>query len=103
MRALKLGAHEPALAAIVAESKRRQLSERIMATTRREFLATGIAAGTAGGLAGCGKATPGSWNIVWIIADDLSPDLSCYGSTELSTPNIDRLAEAGHDSSPTPT
>ena len=95
MRALKLGAYESAHAAVVAESKRRQLSERIMATTRREFLVRGIAAGTAGVLAGCVEAPPGPWNIVWIIADDLSPDLSCYGSTEVSTPNIDRLAGEG--------
>ncbi len=66
-----------------------------METTRREFLATSIAAGTAATTSGCTEATARPWNIVWIIADDLSPDLSCYGSTEVSTPNIDRLAEEG--------
>lgn len=34
-------------------------------------------------------------NIVWIIADDLSPDLGCYGTKAVSTPNIDRLAKQG--------
>lgn len=34
-------------------------------------------------------------NIVWIIADDLSQDLSCYGYEGVNTPNIDRLAEQG--------
>lgn len=34
-------------------------------------------------------------NVVWIIADDLSPDLGCYGYRGVSTPNIDRLAEQG--------
>ena len=35
-------------------------------------------------------------NIVFIIADDLGyGDLSCYGQSQLSTPNIDRLAKEG--------
>jgi arylsulfatase A-like enzyme len=35
-------------------------------------------------------------NIVFIIADDLGyGDLSCYGQSRLSTPNIDRLAKEG--------
>ena len=34
-------------------------------------------------------------NIVWIIADDLSPELGCYGYPHVSTPNIDRLAKGG--------
>ena len=39
------------------------------------------------------KITP---NIVVIMADDMGyGDLSCYGATELATPNIDRLASEG--------
>lgn len=34
-------------------------------------------------------------NVVWIIADDLSPDLGCYGYPGIETPNIDRLAAWG--------
>lgn len=35
-------------------------------------------------------------NIVYILADDLGyGDLSCYGQTKFSTPNIDRLAAEG--------
>ncbi len=35
-------------------------------------------------------------NIIYILADDLGyGDLSCYGQTKFSTPNIDRLAEEG--------
>ena len=34
-------------------------------------------------------------NVVWIIADDLSPELGCYGYPGVSTPNIDRLAAEG--------
>ena len=35
-------------------------------------------------------------NIIYILADDLGyGDLSCYGQTKFSTPNIDRLATGG--------
>lgn len=38
----------------------------------------------------------GRLNILWIIADDLSPELGCYGYEGVSTPNIDRLAAEGN-------
>ena len=35
-------------------------------------------------------------NVVFILADDLGyGDISCYGQEKFSTPNIDRLAQAG--------
>lgn len=34
-------------------------------------------------------------NILWIIAEDLSPDLACYGNEVVLTPNLDRLAARG--------
>lgn len=34
-------------------------------------------------------------NILFIIVDDLRPQLGCYGSTEIETPNIDNLAHGG--------
>lgn len=34
-------------------------------------------------------------NILWIVADDLSPDLSCYGEEAVKTPHIDQLAMEG--------
>ena len=35
-------------------------------------------------------------NIVFIMADDLGyADVSCYGRPDLSTPNIDRIANTG--------
>ena len=51
-------------------------------------------------LTGCNHAAPKSNgqnnqkpNIIYIFADDLGiGDLSCYGATKVSTPNIDRLA-----------
>ena len=50
-------------------------------------------------LQGCGEQTvpaPPRPNIIFIYADDLGiGDLSCYGATKVSTPNIDRLAAQG--------
>src|SRR5688572_5196231 len=34
-------------------------------------------------------------NIVFIGAEDLSPDLGCYGNKFAQTPNLDRLASQG--------
>ncbi|MFG0265532.1 MAG: sulfatase [Rhodopirellula sp. JB055] len=34
-------------------------------------------------------------NVVWIIADDLGPELGCYGYPEVATPHLDRLASQG--------
>ena len=34
-------------------------------------------------------------NIVWIIVDDMSANLSCYGERLIKTPNVDRLAAEG--------
>jgi len=34
-------------------------------------------------------------NILWIIAEDLCPDLGCYGNPHAHTPNIDKLASEG--------
>ena len=34
-------------------------------------------------------------NVLWIYGEDLSPDLGCYGTPVVQTPNIDRLAAEG--------
>jgi uncharacterized sulfatase len=34
-------------------------------------------------------------NIVWIVAEDISPNLGCYGDKDAITPNLDRLAARG--------
>ncbi|KLU03646.1 Choline-sulfatase [Rhodopirellula islandica] len=34
-------------------------------------------------------------NVVWIIADDLGPELACYGYPDVATPHLDRLAGQG--------
>jgi arylsulfatase A-like enzyme len=67
--------------------------------TRRALLG-GAAFGTLALAAGL-KRLPGQIasrppNIVFILADDLGyADVSCYGRPDLSTPNIDRIAETG--------
>src|SRR4051812_47953469 len=34
-------------------------------------------------------------NILWLVAEDLGPELACYGTTQVWTPNLDRLAAQG--------
>ncbi len=34
-------------------------------------------------------------NILWLISEDTSPDLACYGNNLVKTPNLDRLASEG--------
>ncbi|MFT4094184.1 MAG: sulfatase [Niabella sp.] len=34
-------------------------------------------------------------NILWLVCEDMSPYLSCYGNTLVKTPNLDRLAAKG--------
>jgi len=52
-----------------------------------------LALGFAGELFAAPKIQP---NIVFILADDLGyADLSCYGATDIKTPNLDRLANEG--------
>ena len=34
-------------------------------------------------------------NIIWIVVEDISPDLGAYGNAIVHTPNIDRLAVGG--------
>ena len=39
--------------------------------------------------------TAGKPNVLFIVVDDLRPDLGCYGNTLIKTPNLDRLAARG--------
>mgnify|MGYP003854199709 CR=1 FL=1 len=34
-------------------------------------------------------------NILWIVAENIGPDLGCYGMHQVQTPNLDRLASQG--------
>ncbi len=63
---------------------------------RRTFLKSGIASATL--LAGSGElraqeAPLKPPNILWLSAEDLSPDLGCYGDTYATTPNLDAFAQ----------
>jgi len=72
---------------------------------RREFIKCIAGGAVAAALTngGCSMANPSGSsrgmnrpNIILIMADDLGyGDISCYGSTKISTPNIDTLAKSG--------
>ncbi len=34
-------------------------------------------------------------NILWLVAEDMSPDLGCYGAKQVATPSLERLAADG--------
>jgi arylsulfatase A-like enzyme len=40
-------------------------------------------------------AAPKGPNILWLVAEDFGPHLGCYGTKEVHTPNLDRLASEG--------
>ncbi|MBN1359894.1 MAG: sulfatase [Sedimentisphaerales bacterium] len=64
---------------------------------RRTFLKTiGSAAGAL--LAGCSTTPERSGpkpNVLWLISEDTSPDLACYGNTTVKTPWLDKFAAQG--------
>jgi arylsulfatase A-like enzyme len=67
---------------------------------RRDFLKT-IGIGTVSmALPSCINAQQSSDtnarpNILWILSEDISPDLACYGTPSVETPNLDKLANQG--------
>jgi hypothetical protein len=69
------------------------------AWTRRAFLG----ATTATGLMVLSKVHPDRAttagtrqpNVLFILVDDLRPELGCYGNSVVKTPHIDRLASGG--------
>ena len=47
------------------------------------------------GLAAISSLRAAKPNIVWIVIEDASPHIGCYGETLIKTPNIDRMAREG--------
>jgi arylsulfatase A-like enzyme len=43
----------------------------------------------------CSKNLKNRPNILWIIAEDMSPHWGCYGETTIETPHIDKMATEG--------
>lgn len=63
-----------------------------MKTTLTLLTLLGATASLAGSDSGPPPSRP---NILWLIAEDLGPHLGCYGTTQVWTPNLDRLAAEG--------
>lgn len=49
----------------------------------------------AAALFGAAPQRVGKPNILWLIAEDMSPHFGCYGDQVIQTPNVDRLARNG--------
>lgn len=61
---------------------------------RRGFLQITSALPGLAALSACAPNGSGP-NVLWILAEDFSPDLGCYGNRLVETPNLDRLAAEG--------
>ncbi|MGE4489757.1 MAG: sulfatase-like hydrolase/transferase, partial [Kiritimatiellales bacterium] len=60
--------------------------------TYQLLTSAGILAGSAVSGYGETKPTP---NIIWLMAEDMGPDLECYGMAGVKTPNLNRMAAEG--------
>ncbi|MCG7851994.1 MAG: sulfatase-like hydrolase/transferase, partial [Methanosarcinaceae archaeon] len=69
--------------------------------TRRDFLKITSAGLFGAMLAGCQTLEPNVVsilnrpNVLFVIVDDLRPELGCYGNNYIHSPNIDKLAKTG--------
>ena len=66
-----------------------------MEMNRRRFLHIAAAATLSGVAASTFCADRKRPNILWLISEDTSPDIGCYGDPLVKTPNIDKLASEG--------
>lgn len=60
----------------------------------KQFGLGGIALLTSGSIVSCLKSK-NKPNVLFILVDDLRPQLGCYGYSEIKTPNIDQIANEG--------
>ena len=67
--------------------------EQASSVGRRRFLGAATAGLTI--TAPACRTIRGRPNILWLIAEDISTDLSCYGNPSVYTPNLDRLVTEG--------
>ena len=68
---------------------------KVINPSRRGFLRS-TALATAGSILPALRAAgEQKLNILWISAEDISPDLGCYGDSYATSPNIDKLATEG--------
>jgi choline-sulfatase len=72
--------------------KRRQFIQSTTASLAGIMSACGVAPKKAGTAPKTEAKRP---NVLFIAVDDLRPELGCYGSTHVKSPNIDRLAGGG--------
>jgi len=68
-----------------------------MDLNRRDFIKLTAGAGLAGLVGGCDffrsrETPPARPNVLFVIVDDLRPELGCYGNPEIKTPNFDRFS-----------
>ena len=47
------------------------------------------------GRPGAGHRAADRPNILWLVAEDFGPELGCYGTAQVGSPNLDRLATQG--------
>ena len=60
--------------------------------SRRQLLCSAVGAA---GLASAQTTAKQKRNVLFVVVDDLRPELGCYGNHIVKTPNIDRLARRG--------
>ncbi len=78
----------------------RTMSTHQQCWSRRQFIQRTLAGISAGLLAGCqdsnmlpaGKKSGKKPNILFVIVDDLRPEMGCYGNPDLKTPHFDAFA-----------
>src|SRR2546425_244327 len=59
---------------------------------RFSFFAAFLVAGAAASAFG---AETGKLNVLWIATDDWRPEIACYGTPQIKTPNVDKLSTTG--------
>ena len=74
---------------------RRDFLKQMAATAAAGAMAPHILPAAASGAAGAKLPAGKRPNIVWISAEDISPDLGCYGDSYATTPNLDTFCSQG--------